>query len=1055
MSLLLNTVRAFPRGRTIEELHALVGTSFSSLERHALLAELETLLQAGEVQKTSNGKWKPVHRQMSGGSTFEKPSPSAVTNQTLENEILRAAKCFVTSGVKTESSSVETAQDVGELDAHALVRYYRSALRSDPRGALQENVDRYGTKWHLLSGRNRLVPSDQNPLTLRIVLDDLSPEFRTSLLKREANENALAIGWPMYVGRKEGVPSIWPVGLIAANWRRQNDELLIQVDADDVLVNPKWVKDAANKTGWRRDDLAAVFDDENGVGLGRDDFVSRLKEAAATSILSDISASDLTDSVNVNELGIHNAAGLFLHDDSSFTSGAVRDLDEIGTWDKTILARTALGVVLGLEGTPPRKDVHSLNVGPLNAEQIEAVSNACSAPLSVVTGPPGTGKSQAIVSMAASVLSNGGSVLVASKNHQALDAVEDRLGSIAKETPFIVRTLDPAKNKDVSFASLLKELVTETSGAGSIIDQSLVADCFRMAERRSVAFNKEVRRAKLECQIADVHDQLVARSVVLRSEVDDPELDRDDKQERSMVRRFLDRLIELILSTSSNPETLSVQKQSTDLNRLLTDLRTERDALGESFDLVDLTNRIAELTKKILPLILANRTNLTHEDIDALDQRLADLEFSPVRNKISSDIAYQVVEHRPLWLASVLGTPNRIPLIAGLFDLVIFDEASQCDIASAFPLMARAKRAVVVGDNNQLNSIAPIGQAQDRNLMQAQGLPVSQMARFAQSRQSLFDFARRVPGAEKTLLKQQYRSAGPIVDYISKNFYGGELKTAYDPSFIKPPKSQKPGIHWTNIPAPLSLGSGNVNSAEITAIVSHLEHLLVHEDYSGTVGVTSPFRDQVAAIGDAVRQKIPEQKLIGAEFKVATVDGFQGQERDLIIFSPTLGAASAPSALTFMQSDPRRLNVAISRARAVAHVFGDLSFARSRKVRTLASLAAAATEPRSRVGEGRFDSHWEEIVYYGLKKRGLDPKPQYDIAGRRLDFALFGASGIKLDLEVDGRKWHQNADGTRKISDYWRDHQLISLGWRVRRFWVDELAKDLEACFDIIENDLS
>ena len=174
----------------------------------------------------------------------------------------------------------------------------------------------------------------------------------------------------------------------------------------------------------------------------------------------------------------------------------------------------------------------------------------------------------------------------------------------------------------------------------------------------------------------------------------------------------------------------------------------------------------------------------------------------------------------------------------------------------------------------------------------------------------------------------------------------------------------------------------------------------------------------------------------------------------MILFSPVVHARIIPTAITFLQKDWRRLNVAISRARAVVNIFGDLNFARSGKVRRLKSLAARATEPRRPPAEGVFDSAWERRVYDALRSRGRDPIPQYEIVGRRLDFALFGRDGIKLDVEVDGRHWHQDIDGNRKLDDYWRDHQLHSLGWRVRRFWVDELDKDLESCLDIIEHAL-
>ncbi len=114
------------------------------------------------------------------------------------------------------------------------------------------------------------------------------------------------------------------------------------------------------------------------------------------------------------------------------------------------------------------------------------------------------------------------------------------------------------------------------------------------------------------------------------------------------------------------------------------------------------------------------------------------------------------------------------------------------NVISRLPCLCLQGRAVavVVGDNRQLSFIAQLGQAQDRNLMQAQGLPLARMSRYAQSRNSLFDFARRVPGCERILLRQQYRSAGPIVDYISREFYGQALRTAYDPATIHPPKDE-------------------------------------------------------------------------------------------------------------------------------------------------------------------------------------------------------------------------------------------------------------------------
>ncbi len=1051
MSVVLRTIQAFPRGRTTEELHALLGTTFRHEERVALLAELEALSARGSVKLQRNGRWVPIEPPATS-SQAKAPGPGAGLQAQDVEKIVAAPfrRAVVPAPALPESNEAE----VEKIDPKSLLRYWRSALRADPRGTITEAFDRHGTVWHLISGQGNLAPDEASVIRLTIELDALAPDFRAALIKREANENSLAIGWPLALGRRSGVPAIWPVGLIAAEWRRASGFLEIEISADDILVNPDWLRGAARMAGWQAKDLEAVFAEADGVGLGTEDFLSRLRDAAATQIRGKITGEWITSELDPSAQGIFDAAAIFLPEDSSFTAGAVRDLDAIAEWPEAKLARTALAPMLGLQTQQPAVHVPAINVGSLNAEQIAAVRAACAAPLTVVTGPPGTGKSQAIVSMAASVLLAGGSVLVASKNHQALDAVEERLGGLAPDAPFVVRTLDPSGELDRSFKSVLTELVQGDAGRPRKVDEFVRERLSELATSRERGLDAHALRSELECEIADVLERIKARELVSENETG---VQPDDAKVTlgllASLANFLNRLFRWKkVEFSTGP---AAPSGLTSLRAELARLRAKRDDVMDPPDIVELTQEIGELARKALAANLEARTTISHDVREALDLAKADLEFGGPMAQLPPNILQAVLAHRPLWLASILGAPKRLPLEDRLFDLVIFDESSQCDIASSLPLLARARRAVIVGDNRQLSFIPQLGQAQDRNLMQAQNLPVMRMSRFAQSRQSLFDFAHRTPGAERILLRQQYRSVGPIVEYISREFYGSELKTAYDPKTINAPTGQKTGIAWTHVPGPASVDANNVNRAEVAAITAHVQQLLVNEGYSGTIGVTSPFRGQVHAIEEAVRTTVPLHKLEAADFRVATVDGFQGQERDVILFSPTLTNTSRLTSITFVQKDHRRLNVAISRARAIAHVFGDLDFARSRKVRTLASLAAAATEPRKRTGEGTFDSDWERVLFYALKERGLNPMPQYDIAGRRLDFALFGPGEIKLDLEVDGRQFHETADGRRKQSDYWRDHQLRSLGWRVRRFWVDELARNMEACLDLVERDLS
>ncbi|MFC6689633.1 AAA domain-containing protein [Jhaorihella thermophila] len=1046
MSTLLRTVEAFPRGRTTDELYALLDVDFNAARREQILAELIALQKRGVVTLGRDNKWRAVSRTVAAaGRHGTGAGPGAGADP---GAVLQAVPAGFSRQADRETAGSEDGGDTAQINPIALLRYYRAALQSDPRGALTQADDRHGTAYQLICGAGDPFPEDGETGIIRVTLDHLPDSFREALSRREANDRALAIGWPISIARKSGAPAIRPVGLIAATWERSGEQLVIRIAADDVMVNPDWIRAAASGTAWTAIALRDIFAGQGGAGLSRDDFLLRLREAAAKSIRGKITGRRFATSLDPADGGIFDAMGLFLPTESSFTAGAVRDLDQIATWAPEKIARTALGPLLGLKHDGEIPADPPINVGPLNHEQIRAVANAAAHPLSVVTGPPGTGKSQAIVAMAATTLLRGGSVIVASKNHQALDAVEQRLSEIAPDVPFMVRTLDPAREIDQGMTDVVAQLVNDPGGAPGLHDPVLADQLADLAGRRLQALDMVEARRALNLQLADLIETLDLRA-------DDPE---PNPATRPEARGLLARLLRWLLPGRFGPAGAAGDPPPSGraaLEAKIRALRAELAQLAPPPDPVDLTRQIEPLAKTVMRQTLGARAALTEDQRIDLSNRHDDLALHG-GGAMSRDLAQTVLDHRPLWLASVLGTPRRIPLYEGLFDLVIFDEASQCDIASALPLLARAKRAVIVGDDRQLAFISQIGLSQDRNLMAANGLPDSGTGRFSQGRKSLFDLARGTPGVPAVMLRDQYRSAEGIVDYINTQFYGGKLRVAADLGALKLPKGRKPGLAWTHVPGPgrATSTAQNVNLAEVAAITREVQDLLQNKGYEGTVGVIAPFRPQVHALTQALRQALPDACWARADLRVGTVDGFQGQERDLILFSPTVHDGAAPSAVTFLVREWRRMNVAISRARAVAHVFGDLDYARSGKVGQLRSLAARATEPRGRSGEDVFESGWERIVFHALKARGLDPQPQYEIAGRRLDFALFGANGVKLDLEIDGRRWHQDADGNRKIDDHWRDHQMRALGWKVRRFWVDELKQDMEGCLDLVERDL-
>jgi len=150
----------------------------------------------------------------------------------------------------------------------------------------------------------------------------------------------------------------------------------------------------------------------------------------------------------------------------------------------------------------------------------------------------------------------------------------------------------------------------------------------------------------------------------------------------------------------------------------------------------------------------------------------------------------------------------------------------------------------------------------------------------------------------------------------------------------------------------------------------------------------------------------------------------------------------------FLRETGNLINVAISRARAICHVFGDLAYAGQCGVPYLETLLARRQQRRE-APTARFDSPWEERLWRALAARGVETIPQYPIAGRRLDLALIRGEH-RFDIEVDGDWFHRDPDGRRKMADLWRDHQLRALGWKVVRFWVYELRENMNACVERI-----
>ena len=408
-----------------------------------------------------------------------------------------------------------------------------------------------------------------------------------------------------------------------------------------------------------------------------------------------------------------------------------------------------------------------------------------------------------------------------------------------------------------------------------------------------------------------------------------------------------------------------------------------------------------------------------------------------------------------------LSARGRLPFDPAFFDLVVIDEASQCDIASALPLLFRAKRAVIIGDPLQLKHVSTVAPQEDRLILSAHGLADGRAA-WAYSVNSLFDLARSLCRHEDIVnLRDHHRSHRDIIGFSNRHFYRGALRIATDHEALHRPPHSGPAVRWLDVRGKVMRPSrgGAVNAIEAQAVVNRVRKLVADEGYTGSIGVVTPFRAQANRIRTLAQQDPAiSGRLAALQFVVDTVHGFQGDERDVIFFSPVVSAGINESTLRFLKNHSNLFNVAITRARSELVVVGDRQAALGSGVSYLAGFAEYATGLQSHdamvpaaaglgpeyplVARPELVSEWERTFYGALYSAGLRPVPQYEEAPYTLDFALF-AGERKLDIEIDGEHYHRNWDGELCRRDQIRSRRLRDLGWDIMRFWVYELRDDL------------
>lgn len=423
-------------------------------------------------------------------------------------------------------------------------------------------------------------------------------------------------------------------------------------------------------------------------------------------------------------------------------------------------------------------------------------------------------------------------------------------------------------------------------------------------------------------------------------------------------------------------------------------------------------------------------------------------------------------------LMSPLSIAQYLPPNQALFDVVIFDEASQITTWDAVGAIARGRQTIIVGDPKQLPPTNFFGSNDEEE----------DVADHEKDMESILDEA-KASGIPVRDLRWHYRSRSEsLIAFSNHHYYQNRLVT------FPSPEVEDRAVHLRKVPNGVyDRGKSRTNRIEAQAVadeaVARMRNwLALPEKGRPTLGIITFNAQQQSLILDLLdlaRRDEPELEWFFADDRVEptivrNLENVQGDERDVILFSITFwkdaaGKATMDFGALNRDGGERRLNVAVTRARQELIVFSGFTADQIDPTRTkalaihhlktfldYAERGAVALPAQTAGSVGGFDSPFEEAVAAQLEQRGWMVVPQVGISGFRIDLGIRHPDlpGAYLaGVECDGATYHSAA--TARDRDKVREQVLTGLGWNMLRVWSTDWWYDAAGCADRLHTALN
>jgi hypothetical protein len=720
-----------------------------------------------------------------------------------------------------------------------------------------------------------------SPFLNSVNLTNESDARRVIELSRSKKDKQLFVGQVVFADYLESKSSDWKGFILYPLFITPIESTAGSIDCTDspIFLNPEALKKILGiSSSSELQEAALEIEEELGLG-GIDGKVQSMEDVLKTvkskfeywnwieevSLVQDDEESNVDDVQaklsEVTKVGLYNRSVVFLSERPKYTLGLETELKSLGSLSPEEIKGSALAHWLGFETSfaAPETEVALIEPIPLNSEQRDAVSRSLSQPLTVITGPPGTGKSQVVSSILINAAMQGTTVLFSSKNNKAVDVVETRVNSLGqrpillrlgardlqerlsdyltriismKTEPEDLRTYERAKQE---YADLALNLSSLSKQIKEVIQQrNSIDDLDKEIEPVRNILGEELVTAAEKLDIDLLRSSLTKFQTALRKNTPGnqgfignifPSLGKKARQQEfaSAITNIREVFKPLGFQISSN--SLFEDEDWSSLLRVLSEFMNGLDKVSEYRlnlsrlnsvdDLGVLAGQISHLQTQTaeksmslwqawLRTIPERLTQVDRRDLTKFQSTVTMLSKT-VDGKSAASLKSEqqrlfpsVSRFLPCWAVTSLSVRNRVPFSPGFFDLVVIDEASQCDIASALPLLMRAKRAVIIGDPLQLRHVSNIDTSTDRMLLDQNAL--MEELEWSYSSQSLFDLAAAIREEDSMItLRDHHRSDSQIIEYSNSQFYDGQLRVATKHENLMKPSSNTPAIRWIEV----------------------------------------------------------------------------------------------------------------------------------------------------------------------------------------------------------------------------------------------------------------